>query len=169
MAVYKTRWKLDPRRVSTCESFKVAYQLDPDTGLQKRKQKWHTFRGTRKQAEERLNELLGGVRTGLYVDPSKITVGQWLTEWVGAVKPNVRPATYVRYNGIVENHLLKASIAGVPLQKLRPSHVEAYYADVPAGSRPVHHTVLRRALRKAVKERCGTRRNGWAMLASRSR
>jgi integrase len=39
------------------------------------------------------------------------------------------------------------------LQKLRPSHVEAYYADVPAGSRPVHHTVLRRALRKAVKER----------------
>ena len=42
----------------------LGYQLDPDTGLQKRKQKWHTFRGTKKQAEDRLNELLGGVRTG---------------------------------------------------------------------------------------------------------
>lgn len=39
------------------------------------------------------------------------------------------------------------------LQKLRPSHIEAYYADIPIGSRPVHHTVLRRALRKAVKEK----------------
>jgi integrase len=69
------------------------------------------------------------------------------------VQPTARPATHTRYRGIIENHAAKATIASVPLQKLRPSHLEAYYASIPAGSRPVHHTVLRRALRKAVKER----------------
>ena len=44
-------------------------------------------------------------------------------------------------------------IAGMPVQKLRSSDIDAYYATIPVGSRPVHHTVLRRALRKAAKER----------------
>ena len=35
----------------------------------------------------------------------------------------------------------------MPLQKIRASHIEAYYATIPVGSRLVHHTVLRRALR----------------------
>jgi hypothetical protein len=131
----------------------LGYQPDVVTGLRKRKQQWSTFRGTRKQAEDRLTELLNGVRTGQHVDPSKMTPGEWLTDWITAVASTIRPASYVRYHGIVENHLLTAAIAGMPLQKLRPSHVEAYYATVPVGSRPLHHTVLRRALRKATKER----------------
>jgi len=96
---------------------------------------------------------LNAVRTDQYVDPSKTTLGQWLTRWIDLVKPTVRPATFVRYNGVVQNHLLKASIAGIVLQKLRGSDLEAYYSSVPRGSGPVHHTVLRRALRKAVKDK----------------
>jgi integrase len=72
---------------------------------------------------------------------------------LSSVKENVRLATYTRYRGVVVNHLLTGPMAGIVLQKLRGSHIEEYYASVPAGSRPVHHTVLRRALRKAVKER----------------
>ena len=132
----------------------LGYEPDPETGKLRRKQKWHTFHGTRKKADEKLTELLETVRTAQYVDPSKMTLGQWLAEWIEvSAKPNIRPASYTRYKGIVDNHLLKAPIAAVPLQKLRSSHVEAYYAEIPVGSRPVHHTVLRRALRKAVKER----------------
>ena len=127
--------------------------LDPATGRTKRRQKWHTFYGTKKQAEGKLTDLLGAVRNDAYVDPSKLTLGQWLTRWIELVKPTVRPATFVRYSGIVENHLLKAEIAGLALQKVRGSDLEAYYAGVPAGSGPVHHTVLRRALRKAVKDK----------------
>ena len=131
----------------------LGYEPHLETGRLRRKQKWHTFRGTRKKAEEKLTELLEGVRTGQYVDLSKMTLGQWLAEWIVTVRSTVRPASYTRYRGIVENHLKNATIAAVPLQKLRPSHIEAYYADISVGSRPVHHIVLRRALRKAVKER----------------
>ncbi|HEY2906887.1 MAG TPA: tyrosine-type recombinase/integrase [Vicinamibacterales bacterium] len=131
----------------------LGYEADPVTGLRKRKQQWTTFHGTRKKAEDKLTELLETVRTGMYVDPSTLTLGQWLTTWIDLVQPTIRPASHVRYKGIVENHLAKATIATMPLQKLRSSHVEAYYATIPAGSRPLHHTVLRRALRKATKER----------------
>lgn len=135
----------------------LGYEPDPNTGKLRRKQKWHTFRGNKKGAEDRLAELLNDVRTDTYVDPSRLTLGQWLTDWIAKVKDTVRPSTFVRYSGIVENHLAKSALALIPLQKVRGSQIEAYYATIPAGSRTVHHTVLRRALRKAVKDRLLTR------------
>jgi hypothetical protein len=47
----------------------------------KYKQKWVRFHGTRKQAEQKLNELTGEVHRGEFVEPSKITVGEWLDDW----------------------------------------------------------------------------------------
>ena len=109
----------------------LGYEPDPTTGKLRRRQKWHTFRGTRKKAEDRLTELLNAVRTDQYVDPSKTTLGQWLTRWIDVVKPTIkRPSTFVRYNGVVQNHLLKASIAGMAMQKVRGSDIENYYAGV---------------------------------------
>jgi integrase len=133
--------------------FDVGWEPHPTTGKLRRKQAHRTIRGTRRQAETKLAELLAGVQTGHYVDPSKTTLGQWLVQWILTVKEAVRPATYTRYAGIVENHITKASIATMVLQKIRGSHLEAYYATIPFGSRTVHHTVLRRALRKAVRDR----------------
>jgi hypothetical protein len=125
----------------------------------RRKQKWVTFHGTRKQAETKLTELLGTMDNGTFVDTSTMTFGAWLREWLDAVvKPTCRPATYTRYHGIIENHLCRAAIAALPVQKLRASHLEQYYATagVSANTLPVHHTVIRRALRKAVKDRLVT-------------
>ena len=61
----------------------LGYEPHPETGKLRRKQKWQTFRGTRKQAETKLTELVNSLQDGEYVDPSKMTVGQWLTEWIG--------------------------------------------------------------------------------------
>jgi hypothetical protein len=82
-----------------------------------------------------------------------MTVGQWLPDWLEGAKATIRPASYTRYHGIITNHMLKAPLAGIPLQKLTESHIEMYYASIPVGSRPLHHTVLRRALRKAKKQK----------------
>ena len=130
----------------------LGYEPDAD-GVLKRKQKYQTIRGTKKQAEAKLGELLHAVRSCEYVDPSTMTVGQWLPDWLEGAKSTIRPASYTRYHGIIENHMLKAPLAGIPLQKLTESHIEAYYGSIPVGSRPLHHTVLRRALRKAKKQK----------------
>lgn len=130
----------------------LGYEPDAN-GILKRKQTVQTIRGTKKQAEGKLGELLHAVRSCEYVDPSTMTVGQWLPDWLEGAKATIRPASYTRYHGIITNHMLKAPLAGIPLQKLTESHIERYYANIPVGSRPLHHTVLRRALRKAKKQK----------------
>jgi Phage integrase, N-terminal SAM-like domain len=85
-----------------------------------------TFRGTRQKAEDRLAELLTAANGGTFVEPSKVTLIKWLRDWVdAAIKPQCRLSTYVSYKGIIENHISKATIAEIPLQKLRPRHLEA--------------------------------------------
>jgi integrase len=134
-------------------------EIDPATGLQKRKQKWVTFRGSKQKAETRLNELLTAANGGTFVEPSKMTLIVWLREWLeAAIKPQCRPSTYTRYHGIIENHISKATIADMLLQKIRPSHLEAYYAAAvgSASTKTLHHAVIRRALRKAMRDRLVT-------------
>jgi integrase len=136
----------------------LGYQPDEKTGTLKRKQKWVTFRGTKKQAEARLTELLGAANGDTFVEPSKITLITWLRQWLEGMKTQCRPATYTRYHGIIENHISKAAIADMPVQKIRPSHLEAYYAAAAgsASTLTLHHTVIRRALRKAQRDRIVT-------------
>ncbi len=118
----------------------LGYQPDPNTGMLKRKQKWVTFRGTKKAAEKELTRLLGTVDNGTYVEPSTVTLIAWLRDWLKlTVQATARPATLTRYRGIVDNHVAKAAVADIPLQKLRPSHLEAYYATITAGSAGAPH------------------------------
>lgn len=139
--------------------------MDPTTGLPKvnaegqpikrRNQKWITFRGTKKQADSRLNELVRAAERGELVEPSKLTLGEWLVEWLKLTKSRVRQSSYVRYRGVVEKRIMKSALAAMPVQKIRPSHLEAYYAtltDLSASSRVTHHSVLLSALRKAMKD-----------------
>ena len=49
-------------------------------------QKWVTFRGTKKQAEAQLAELVRSQNRGEFADPSKMTLGEWLTTWIGLVE-----------------------------------------------------------------------------------
>ncbi len=53
---------------------------DPTTG--KRQQQWTTIRGTKKEAERKLSELLVKKDNGGYVKPSKDTVGAFLQGWL---------------------------------------------------------------------------------------
>lgn len=122
----------------------------------KRKQKMITYRGRKQDAQKKLRDLLTALDDGVYVEPTKLTIGQWLGEWLTtSVNPRVRPSTYVRYKGIIENSIQTADLANVPLQRLRPAHIEAYYAGakVSASTLSLHHTILHSALRKAVRDR----------------
>src|SRR4051812_8354213 len=105
----------------------LGYQLDPGTGLQKRRQKGHTFHGTKKEAEDKLTDLLKEVKDGTVIDPSKLTLVDWLREWLAATEKQFRPNTYTRYQGIIENNFASADLGKMLLQKVRPTHIEAYY------------------------------------------
>jgi integrase len=46
-----------------------------------------TFRGTLIDARKELRALVGAVDTGEHVDPSKLTVEQWIDQWIAAGSP----------------------------------------------------------------------------------
>jgi hypothetical protein len=91
----------------------LGYQPDPKTGQLKRKRKWITFHGNLKAAQKELTNQLGAIDTDTFVEPTKTTLLVWLRDWLTlSVKPTARPATYVRYQGIVENTSRRRRSAG---------------------------------------------------------
>jgi hypothetical protein len=106
--------------------YRLRYDAGIDARTGKRRQPSITFRGTEKKAHAKLRDLCSAVDNDTYVEASKLTIGQWLVDWLDATRSRIRPATYVRYKGIIDNAITKAPIATIPIQKLRPAHIEAY-------------------------------------------
>ena len=71
-------------------SYRIRYSLSRDPVSGKRRFATATVRGTRKEAERELVRLLRTVDTGEHVDPSRMTVGDWLDLWTDALRPKCR-------------------------------------------------------------------------------
>jgi hypothetical protein len=90
----------------------------------KRRQKWHTVRGTKKDAQRELAKLLHQLHTGEYVEPTQMTVADYLKTWLrDYAKVNVAGKTYERYAEIIERHLIPA-LGHHALPKLQPLHIQ---------------------------------------------
>lgn len=150
----------------------LGYQVDPTTGKTKRKQKWITFRGTRKQAEAALTEHVRAANRGEFVEPSKSTLGEWLIEWLKkAITPPLKSqATFDSYKRIIETRLVP-KLGGTRLQALKPLDIEAYYAGLSSLSPStvqIHHAILHSALQTAVRNGLVTR-NVAALVSNKPR
>jgi integrase len=139
----------------------LGYQQDAVTGQLKRKQKWITFRGTKKQAEQRLTELVRDAHRGELVEPHTRTLGAWLDEWIDkAIKPPARtPRAYETYKSVIERHL-KPRMGAIPLQQVKAADLKRYYTEaaereegpLAPATLEQHHTILHSALQAAVLE-----------------
>jgi len=134
---------------------------DPVTG--KRRQLTRTVRGTRAEAEAECIKILHERNSGLHQAPNKITVAEYLKHWLAAyAEPNTAPRTYERYAALVRRNLIPA-LGRHNLMRLRPTHIQSYYAAALKSGRAdgrgglsaqtvVHlHRVFREALQQAVK------------------
>jgi integrase len=122
------------------------------------------MRGNRKGAEKELRRLLRTVDTGEHVDPSRMTVRQWLTTWLDTIQQEVSPKTHERYGEIVNNFLIP-SLGNLALTKLAPAHIQDAYNRWATGGRrdgktgglsPLTrryiHVILKSALTRAVEQ-----------------
>src|SRR5713101_7825868 len=100
--------------------YSVIVDLGRDPVTQKRQQKWHSGFATRKLAEQACVELIHSLHAGTYVEPTRLTTGEFLIQWLDRyAKPNVSIKTYVRYEEIIKGRLLR-DLGGIPLRKLKP-------------------------------------------------
>ncbi len=122
-------------------------------GGERRKSSRGGFR-LKTEAQQFLRDTLGRIDRGEYVDPSRLTVGQYLTDrWLPAVRPNLKPTTARSYEQIVRLHVVPR-IGAILLQRLNRGQVAglrtAMRADGarldrkpgPLSAKTVHYTML---------------------------
>ncbi|MBA7648150.1 putative prophage phiRv2 integrase [subsurface metagenome] len=144
-------------------SYSLAISLGRDATTGKYKYQWVTVRGTKKDAERRLAELLHQLNNGTLIRPGKTTLAEYLEKWLkDYARPNLSPRGFERYQGIITKHIIPA-LGGIPLTQLKPEHLQRYYSEKLSGGRcdgkgalnPTtvshHHTCLHRALKMALK------------------
>lgn len=136
------------------KSWRLKYDLPRDeTGA--RRSAYATVRGTRAEGERELRRRLTAIDRGMHVDPSKLTVADYLDSWLADVAPQtVAPKALERYHGLARNQI-RPHIGAIPLQRLRPADVAAWHRKlVTSGklaTRSIRsaHGVLRTALSHA--------------------
>jgi integrase len=103
---------------------------DPATG----KRKWHSFKGTKREAQVECARLISEMKGGTYLEPSKITLAEYLERWLDYAKSKVSPRTYERYCEIVRKNIIPA-LGAIHLTKLRPAQIAGAYNNALASGR----------------------------------
>lgn len=110
---------------------------------------------TQEEVRKKLNKILNDIDNNIYVEDSKITVGEWLNTWLYDYKKNtVKQKTFEGYETLVRVHLIPA-FSKIQLKKLTVDHVQKFInAKVKDGlsSRTIRYinTLLHGALKQAV-------------------
>jgi integrase len=122
------------RRGRSSFELKWSAGTDPLTG--KRLTRYHSFRGTKREAQAELIRLMDAAARGTYVDPSKVKLAEffdrWQRDWAAI---NVTPKTLERYGELVRIHV-RPNLGALLIQKLQPVHLAELYAKLLREGRP---------------------------------
>lgn len=96
---------------------------DPGTGKQIQK----TISGkTQKDVAERLRRVTTEIDAEQYIEPCKMTLGEWLEIWQREYLASVKPFTVLNYSQQIKNHILPA-LGAVRLDALNPHTIQGFY------------------------------------------
>jgi integrase len=148
------------RRGARSWELKFDLGIDPLTG--KRCIRYASVKGTKRDAQAKLTELLSEAARGVLVDPSKETLGAFLDRWDRDwATHNVSLKTAERYRQLI-GHQIKPQLGAMPVQRIKPVHLNAAYTKLlqsggingaPLAAKTVGHVhqLLRRALGHAAQ------------------
>ncbi|HHV63187.1 MAG TPA: site-specific integrase [Firmicutes bacterium] len=144
-------------------SWEIKAELGRDPMTGKRRRIFKTIRGTKRDAEKALRDILRSIDEGTFSAPSKITLAEFLVQWLQIHKAQVATTTWEWYDMICHKHIIP-ELGHIPLQKLTPLAVQSFYAKKldsktldgkgrqlsPSSVRHIHR-VLHKALNHALK------------------
>jgi integrase len=112
-------------------SWRLKFDAGRDEKTGKRRTQFHTFRGTKREAQVKLAELIASVAQAKYVEPNKITVAEFVRgrvdHWESANEITARTAD--RYRELVENQIAP-HLGTMLLQKLRRLDIEEWHTTL---------------------------------------
>lgn len=106
-------------------------------------------------AQDWLRKMQNQLEMGLEIEGGKLTLAEYLPQWLEMRKTSLRPSTVYQYRQIIRDHIIPHA-GEIPLRDLRLARVERLYTnlhDLGVSVRTVQfvHAVLHAALAKAIK------------------
>lgn len=141
------------RRSNGSWTIQVYAGRDTETG--RKRYVSRTVRGSKKDAEAALANLIRAQETGLDLSAARLTVAAFLDRWLEVSRERVKPRTHHRYAELIRLHV-NPVIGSTQLTKLRPLHIEELYGLLRkrglSGTTVLQvHRVLHAAFNQAVK------------------
>jgi integrase len=142
-------------------SYSLIIDLPRQRG-EKRKQKWITFRGTKREAQRELARLITELADDSFQEPSKTTLAQFFERWLSHMTSQVDERTHIGYAEKARKNI-NPLLGSTLLTRLQPEQISQAYAQALASGRcdgrgglsprTVHHMhrILKQALGQAVK------------------
>jgi len=142
-------------------SYSLIIDLPRQRG-EKRKQKWITFRGSKREAQKELARLITELADDSFQEPSKTTLAQFFERWLSHMTSQVDERTHIGYAEKARKNI-NPLLGSTVLTRLRAEQISQAYARALASGRrdgkgglsprTVHHMhrILKQALAQAVK------------------
>lgn len=114
------------------------------------------YGATRKEVTDKLDRAREAQRDGLPLPDERLTVAVYLTDWLAAVEPTLKPRTHSRYTTLLRLHATPF-IGKKGFAKLTPADVRTLYAERQvAGLSPTTvrqlHAILHHAFEQALRD-----------------
>src|SRR5262249_26248944 len=99
-----------------------------DQASGKRKRKWRSFKGTKREAQKECARLIAEIDGGGYVEPSKQTFGQYFEQWLCDWAPTKVGLRSIESYGHWGQHLVDA-LGAMPIQRIRGGDLNRAYRE----------------------------------------
>lgn len=114
--------------------WEARYTTGRDCGSGKQIQR-SVYGTTQREVRQKLAAAVAALDKGVYQAPNKITVSQWMSEWLTTFcSGKVKPLTLQSYAGIIKNHITPA-IGAVELQAVKGTHIQRLYNSMTKAGR----------------------------------
>jgi hypothetical protein len=101
---------------------------DPESG----KRQYHnkTIHGTRKDAQAYLNQAQRDRDLGMYCEPSRMSLDQYLNKWLEtAAKPKLRAKTHHDYEALLKRYV-RPALGTRSVSKIQPLDIQTLYTNM---------------------------------------
>jgi integrase len=145
------------------DGYSVVVELERDPITGHRRQKWQSGYKTKREAERALSTAVASLHDGTYIEPTKQTLADFVTEWLAAIEPTLRPSTHYSYSRNLRLHVLPL-LGSVQLRRVDAGMLNGLYAALLADGKQSNgggglsprsvryiHTIVHRACRDAVR------------------
>lgn len=135
--------------------WEARYQIgiDPATG---KAIKRSIYANTSEECAKRLRAATAAVDAGTYIDPSRMTVKEWLNIWLNEYCGAIKPGTLKAYSDTVNNHIIPA-LGNFKICALQPHDIQRFINALQRGKKPLSAKTVKNihgTLCKALSEAC---------------